>query len=306
MNNQNYNHLFYFYVIAKLGGYTLASKHLNTSQSSLSLQIKTLEETLGIKLFKKVGRNISLTGPGKEIFHYCRRSFEIFDEMFDQLEKRKTAMGVRISIGVSDELERLFITEALSNVSKAYPKAQRPLLHFLSLPSSQLFHLLKLGEIDLLITNHAVLNEEMEIHGQFNLPVAILIAAELLKAQGRKSIETLIRKNEMPFVFPSKITSLRQDIDHYFARKKLNPVCVFESNILSSVMRALYEGMGASILPEAYLDKELKLKKIVRLNSKPMWEHKMYLISAREGQDEARTIFAQKLAKQFQSLKGIE
>ncbi len=88
MNVYNYNHLFYFYVTAKLEGVTAAAKHLNTSQSSLSTQINTLEEVLDRELFRKVGRRMELTNSGKEVFNYCRRAFDIFDELFDQLDKQ--------------------------------------------------------------------------------------------------------------------------------------------------------------------------------------------------------------------------
>ena len=128
MNVYNYNHLFYFYVTAKLGGVTLAAKHLNTSQSSLSTQINTLEAVLGRELFQKAGRRMKLTEAGKEIFNYCRRSFEIFDEMFDHLDRKKSSMGVRISVGVSVDIERPFVTDVLAKVSKQYGKNERPLL----------------------------------------------------------------------------------------------------------------------------------------------------------------------------------
>ena len=87
MNISNYNHLFYFYITAKLEGVTAAAKYLNTSQSSLSIQINTLEETLGKDLFHKAGRRMELTDTGRELYQYCRRAFDIFNEMFDQLDK---------------------------------------------------------------------------------------------------------------------------------------------------------------------------------------------------------------------------
>ncbi len=97
MNSANYNHFYYFYIIAKLEGVSTAAKHLNTSQSSLSSQIKVLESQLGFSLFKKSGRKIQLTAEGREIFQYCRRSFENFEEMFDQIvNPGPKAMGTNI------------------------------------------------------------------------------------------------------------------------------------------------------------------------------------------------------------------
>ena len=63
----NYNHLYYFYITAKLKGVTVAALQLNTSQPSLSSQIKNLETALKRKLFRKSGRNIELTEDGKRV-----------------------------------------------------------------------------------------------------------------------------------------------------------------------------------------------------------------------------------------------
>ncbi|MBK7963847.1 MAG: LysR family transcriptional regulator [Bdellovibrionales bacterium] len=295
MNVYNYNHLFYFYVTAKLEGVTAAAKHLNTSQSSLSTQINTLEEVLGRELFRKVGRRMELTDSGKEVFNYCRRAFDIFDEMFDQLDKQKSSMGVRISIGVSVDIDRPFVTDVLAKVSKQYGKTERPLLNLVSLQSSQLMQLLKVGEIDLLLTTNSGVDQEINTLEEFNLPVGVFSSNDLLKNLKNISFESLIRDERIPSVLPSKLTSLRSEIDGFFIRKKLNSVCVFESNVIASVIRAASDGMGLTILPYVYVTRELRSEKLVSVNQKPLWTHRMALFSSRTGLDERRRDYAEKL-----------
>lgn len=302
MNIYNYNHFFYFYVTAKLEGVTVAAKHLNTSQSSLSIQINTLEKVLGKKLFRKVGRRMTLTDAGKDLFNYCRRAFEIFDEMFDQLNKKNSSMGVRITVGVSVDIERPFVTDALANVSKKYDKAARPLLNLISLPSAQLLQLLRLGEIDLLLTTNSGVDHELETLAEFNVPVGAFASKDLFQNQKNISLEAAIRIEKIPLVLPSKLLSLRSEIDGFFIRKKFNPVCVFESNIISSVIRAASDGMGITILPQMYVTRELQTKRLVSLTSKPLWKHHMALISARKGLDEGRSSFADKLVQHLNTI----
>ncbi len=302
MNIYNYNHLFYFYVAAKLNGVTVAAKHLRTSQSSLSTQIKTLESQLGRPLFKKVGRKVELTDFGKEVFHYCRRSFEVFDEMFDQINKKKTSMGVRITIGVSFDIEKPFITDILSQVSKQFSKDQRPLLNLISLPSANLMQLLKVGEVDLLLTTHPVADPQLDIVDQFDFPVKLFIKNGSPGYSKNMKAEEVLRNTDLPFVLPSALHSLRSEIDKYFIRKKVNPVCVFESNVISSVIRAATDGAGATILPEIYLSRELRSEKFHAVDNKPLWKHRMSLLSTRQGLDEGRKIFASKLAEQLTHL----
>jgi LysR family transcriptional regulator, transcriptional activator of nhaA len=295
MNIYNYNHLFYFYVTAKLNGVTVAAKHLNTSQSSLSSQIKTLEAVIKRKLFKKVGRKIELTDSGKEIYNYCRRSFEIFDEMFDQIENKSTSMGKRISVGVAVDIERPFITDALSKISKQYPKNQRPLLNLVSLPASQLEQLLKLGELDLLLTPNSTLDTEIKSLTAVELPVGLFAPYEIATQFKKKPLEDNFSKIEFPFALPSKLTSLRSETDQFLIKKKLNPICVFESNIISSVIHASSDGLGATFLPKAYVSRELKSEKLIQLNKRPLWNHRIFILCSRRGLDEGRGQFASKL-----------
>jgi LysR family transcriptional activator of nhaA len=77
----NFNHLYYFYVTAKSGGVSAAAEHLRISQPSLSSQLKVLERFFDIRLFQRVGRRNQLTPSGAIIYGFCRRMFEISEEM---------------------------------------------------------------------------------------------------------------------------------------------------------------------------------------------------------------------------------
>ena len=64
----NYNHVYYFYEVARFNSITKAAQHLRLSQPSLSIQIKTLEQQIGFKLIEKKGRNIALTDLGQRLY----------------------------------------------------------------------------------------------------------------------------------------------------------------------------------------------------------------------------------------------
>src|SRR5690349_20161883 len=100
----NYNHLYYFYVTAKLKGVTIAARELHTSQPSLSAQIKYLEGTLKRKLFRKKGRTLELTEDGKHVYSYCKRMFDVSEELSDFLRREGADPRAHFKIGVSSEL----------------------------------------------------------------------------------------------------------------------------------------------------------------------------------------------------------
>lgn len=305
MNIYNYNHLYYFYITAKLKGVTIAAKHLNTSQSSLSTQIKTLEHTLKRPLFKKSGRKIELTDFGRETYNYCRRAFEVFDEMFDQIEKKSFSMGSRISIGVSAEIERPFISESITKVSQQYPKTQKPLLNLISLPSSQLIQLLKLGELDILLTTGVETDNDIQIVSEFEFDVGAFATSNYITKNALPAFEKFNIKNEIPIILPSKGTLLRAEIDNYFAQKKMRTKSLFESNIISAIARAACNGLGVTILPEPYLRQELQHNRIIRINNKALWKHRVFALVKRGPFEENRKIFLYKLALLFEKNLNI-
>jgi LysR family transcriptional regulator, transcriptional activator of nhaA len=300
MNAYNFNHFYYFYITAKLEGVTFAAKYLNTSQSSLSTQIKTLEAAVGKKLFKKAGRRIELTDAGKEIYQYCRRSFEILAEMSDQIEKKPNSMGVRMTIGVSIDIDRPFVTDLIAKIIRSYPKTKTPLLNLISVGTTELFQMLKTRNVDLLLTSKGLIDQDIHLIKEFAMPVGLYGTPEIAKKCGKVSIEEIARNADLGFVLPSKLTGLREEIDAYFIKKKIRPKNVFESNIMASVVRAASDGLGCTIIPEAYIAKELQNHKLISLSHKPLWKYRMMLLSPRNQTEGAKLDLAEKLSSEIE------
>lgn len=88
----NFHHLFYFWRVAKEGHLTRAAHALHLSQSSLSSQIRQLEERLGEALFLREGRKLVLTDTGQLVLAYADELFGLGREMLGRLEGRSTGM----------------------------------------------------------------------------------------------------------------------------------------------------------------------------------------------------------------------
>jgi DNA-binding transcriptional LysR family regulator len=171
--------------------------------------------------------------------------------------------------------------------------------YLISLPSAQLLQLLRIGEIDVLLTSSSGVEPDLKTLGEFNFSVGAFVSKDLIKNTKVATLESFVQSSELPFVLPSKMTSLRSEIDAYFIRKKINPACVFESNIISSVIRAATDNMGITILPQIYVARELRSEKLVSLAVKPLWKHRLTLISSRQTLEESRSNFADKLVQQL-------
>lgn len=279
----NYNHLYYFYLAAKLEGISKAATHLNTSQPSLSYQIKTLEEQLKKKLFVKRGRRLSLTEDGQVVFNYCKRMFEISDEMQDFLKGRSRQVSGNLRIGISPDIERPYIADVISAAVKSLNRSDLPMISLISENNADMANALKLQQIDLLITHTPTYDEDFEILTTINMPVVLVAAAKLADSLGMSPrVSTLenLKRSSRKLILPSAKLKLRQEIDLYLQGKRMNMHLIFESDMLASMSRLIVDGMGVAFLPLPYIEKDLKKNNLVVFPSTKvgLWSHKLTVI----------------------------
>ena len=85
MRNLDLTALRSFVAVAEEGGVTKAAGFLNLTQSAVSMQLKRLEELLGLELLDRSGRTIALTASGEQLLAYARRMIALNDEVIGRL-----------------------------------------------------------------------------------------------------------------------------------------------------------------------------------------------------------------------------
>ncbi|MBP1684595.1 MAG: Transcriptional regulator, LysR family [Deltaproteobacteria bacterium] len=97
----NYQHLLYFWAVARRGSVTRAAAELGLGQPTISAQLRSLEESLGEKLFRRVGRNLVLTDAGRDVLRYADEIFSLGQELLDTVRGRRKG-SIRLAVGVAD------------------------------------------------------------------------------------------------------------------------------------------------------------------------------------------------------------
>jgi Transcriptional regulator len=284
----NYNHLYYFYVTAKLGGVSNAAKYLNISQPSLSAQLKVLESTLDRKFFEKQGRRMQLTSDGQSAFAYCKKIFEVADELAASLKSPTDLQNEKVHIGISDQVERPFIADLISPLLQDKRKNVQKIIHVSSASDDDLLKKLRTREIDIFLTNKPVYAEDVKELAAVAMPVNLMISTRLLKTTKFRLARVInpaefIQGGPWGLVLPSGSLKLRHEIDQYFQEIKARKRIVFESDIVSVVGRALMDGAGIGFLPTPYALEEIKMGLLTVLGPKAgYWKHMLYLIGRNE------------------------
>jgi DNA-binding transcriptional LysR family regulator len=119
LNNLNLDSLRTLVITQDLGGFGRASERLGRTPSAISLQMKRLQEEVGVPLFRKQGRNILLTEQGEIALRYARRVLELNDEMIDTLRGSSLAGVVRI--GFAQDFAVNVLPLVIARFSALYP-----------------------------------------------------------------------------------------------------------------------------------------------------------------------------------------
>ncbi len=115
----NFKHLRYFWAVAKEGGVTQASKFLNLTPQTISGQLKILEQDLGVKLFKKSGRNLVLSQAGQKALSYAEKIFQLEAELETALLGPCDNAGTVFRVGVVDVIPKLIVYQMIEPVLRS-------------------------------------------------------------------------------------------------------------------------------------------------------------------------------------------
>lgn len=136
-----------FVTVADVGGVTRAAGYLNLTQSAVSMQIKRLEEALGMILFLRAARKLALSPEGEQLLSYGKRMLALNDEALSQLAA--TCCQGEIRLGVPHDVVYPAIPGILRRMAQAYPRVRINLVSSFTILMKQDF---ARGAFDVMLT----------------------------------------------------------------------------------------------------------------------------------------------------------
>ena len=221
----NYHHLHYFWIAAKEESITRAGERLRLAPSTVSMQITRLEESLGGKLFQRVGRNLELTELGHVVFRYADEIFALGMELLDTVKGRAISGPLRFEVGIVDMLPKLMARKILEP-ALALSEGLRLVCH--EGKEKQLLAELAIHALDLVLTDAPVkagLSVKAYSHllGECGVTFcAIESLAEPLRKEFPHSL------NNKPMLLPTPMSALRGSLDQWFDSLGIRPAIAGE------------------------------------------------------------------------------
>ena len=107
MQPLNYKHLRYFWMVAKTGSIARAAVQLHLTPQSISGQLTQFADTLGVDLFRKVGRKLELTDMGRRVLSHAEDIFSAGDELLEVVRNKSISATIAFRVGCADSVSKL-------------------------------------------------------------------------------------------------------------------------------------------------------------------------------------------------------
>jgi len=240
----NYHHLFYFKIIAEEGTVSKAAEKLRVGQPTLSAQLKQFEDTLGVQLFERSHKKLTLTEQGKVALDYAKSIFRMGSEMYEVLHDRLKPLKPSLHLGALDSVPKQIIVQLVKHAFKISP-CQITLSEG---RSDELLRELIAHRTDLLVTSFlpsGIDGRGLNFRSITKKNVAFYGAPKFKNL--RKGFPRSI--SGIPVVLPTYDSKLRQDLDHWAKLNQIELNIVVESQDISVKKLMAINEMG--IMPTA-------------------------------------------------------
>ena len=252
-----------FLTIAGLNSFTQAAKELGYAQSSITSQIQLLERELGVQLFERLGKNISLTSEGESFLEYSRQMLNLWEKAKGAISESDKPSG-RLIIGAEESICGFKLPALLKEYNKRYPEVE---LTIRIGAGFKMEPMLRENNIDLAIFSDTKISlQDLVVEIAHDEPFALLTSPDHILAQKRR-----IDPEDFS-IYPLLLASqgcswqelLKKDIEESNMTFKF---MTYEGS--SHTLKQLaVNGLGIALLPLYTVTQELEENKLVKINYK--------------------------------------
>ena len=251
MRHLNYNHLLYFYTVAREGSVAQAAKVLHLTPQTVSGQIKLLEDVIGEPLFLRVGRGLTLSDTGRVVQTYADEIFSVGTALAQRLQSTSEHSVRELRLGIVDSFPKIVACK---------------LLQVLLLSDSPAKLCCKEGKLEPLLADLSVHKIDLVLSDR-QVPTLLNVRAynHSLGYSGMAFFAPLSWPDELISDFPACLeqvsvlmpdpsSALRRSLDHWFDERQIIPNIVAEFDDSAQMKTFGESGLGAFPSPQVIAD----------------------------------------------------
>lgn len=249
-----------FEAVARHLSYTKASRELHLSQPAVSMQIRQLEDDIGISLFEKIGRKVGLTEAGRELFDYSRSISRSLQEMEEVLESLKGVSRGRLNIAVASTVN-YFAPRLLAVFHQRFPGIN---LKLDVTNRESLVRALEANSLDMVLMGLPPDEVDVESEAFMDNPL-VVVAPPAHPLVGEKQIPLTRLSNEV-FVMREAGSGTRIAMERFFAEHGISPRHGMQMTRNEAIKQAVRAGLGLSVVSLHTIELELETRRLVILD----------------------------------------
>jgi len=249
-----------FLTAAETLSFTQTAQLLDYAQSSITAQIKSLEEELGVILFERLGKRVTLTDEGKRLQQYAQKMLELNSEMKKAVSNEQAQVVLKIGAQESQCVYRL--PSILQQYQKAYPQVK---IIFKPVHTTEVAKdLLQSGNLDVAFISDAYKETPMLYRERLIQEQIIFVSAptsiksHTLSAQQLSAETMLLTENGC---------SYRNQLEAQLQQEGLLSLQMIEFASIEAIKQCVMAGLGITFLPKMVVEKELENGQLIELQS---------------------------------------
>ena len=257
LNNINLNLYKVFYVCAKCNSFKEASQKLYVTQPAISMQIKSLEDSLGTKLFYRSNSGLSLTKDGKQLYTYIEKSYNYLTAG-EKIIKQNNNMDIGIIIiGSPAHIASFYLLKYVELYRKKHPNV---FFRIINGTTAELLTGLGNHSIDFVIDSSPIniTNKEMTI-----LPLEKFDTCFITTDKNK---EKDLQKQK--YVMPYERSSIRKNLEEELEKFNIKLNVVLEVETTDLIISSIKKDIGTGYVVKESVKKELENKELIELKTK--------------------------------------
>jgi DNA-binding transcriptional LysR family regulator len=259
-----------FRVVADMLNYRRAADELHLTQPAVTAQIRSLEDSLGIALFDRIGRDTSLTPAGVTLLEYVRKIEAIANDAIAALAPFGGQEGMELSIGASHTVAVYLLPKLLPILLREWPKLR---IHIVGGSTTEILQALTSHRIGVALIEAPAHRPDLKIEAFGEDELALIV-----RPDHRWTKKPMVRAAELvqePILLREVGSGMRQFVEQYLERngvlRQQLRTCI-DINSTEGIISAVEAGLGIGFAPCLAIEKALKLGsvKAIHLDNGPI------------------------------------
>jgi LysR family transcriptional regulator, cyn operon transcriptional activator len=236
-------HLRYFAALSEHLSFTRAADKVHITQSTLSHQIKQLEDEIGLRLFDRIGKRIVITEAGEILLEHVSKALQEIDEGFRAMKGAADPLGGTVHIGATHTFNMSLVPTCIAVFRESQPSI---CVEVRELPSGAIERDLMSEELELGIAYYPSNQQELFFEPLYIDDMVLVVAPDHPLASRPHVRLAELHRHEL--VLSSKESSTRQMLDHRFQSVGAEPIVVAEMNSVSGMLSLVRRTKIAAIV----------------------------------------------------------